>query len=94
MSVSNEALAYLRVLVWPTVLGVVLLSFRSTIRGLLRVRLTQIDAAGFSAHFEQVVESAEAVAGERPAPKDDGVRVDKVTTGPRAEPVIVTLGKT
>lgn len=58
MSVSEAVLSYLRVLVWPTLVGVIAFGFRSTIRSLLRVRLTQIDAAGFSVKFEDAAQDA------------------------------------
>jgi hypothetical protein len=59
MSVSDAVLSYLRVLIWPALICVLAFGFRSTLRSLLRVRLRQIDAAGFSAKFEEVAQEAE-----------------------------------
>jgi hypothetical protein len=59
MSVSEAVLSYLRVLIWPALICVLAFGFRSTLRSLLRVRLRQIDAAGFSAKFEEVAQDAE-----------------------------------
>jgi FtsZ-interacting cell division protein YlmF len=47
------------VLIWPALVCALAFGFRSTIRSLLRVRLTQIDAAGFSAKFEDAAHDAE-----------------------------------
>jgi hypothetical protein len=68
MSVSEVVLSYLRVLIWPALICVLAFGFRSTIRSLLRVRLRQIDAAGFSAKFEDVAQDAERLvqAGQSP----------------------------
>jgi hypothetical protein len=68
MSVSEAVLSYLRVLIWPALICVLAFGFRSTLRSLLRVRLRQIDAAGFSAKFEEVAQEAERVveAGQPP----------------------------
>jgi FtsZ-interacting cell division protein YlmF len=74
MSVSDAVLSYLRVLIWPALVCVLAFGFRSTIRSLLRVRLRQIDAAGFSAKFEEVAQDAERVAqaGRPQAPRRTG----------------------
>jgi hypothetical protein len=58
MSVSDAVLSYLRVLIWPALICVLAFGFRSTIRSLLRVRLRQIDAPGFSAKFDEVAQDA------------------------------------
>lgn len=65
---SATVLAYLRVLIWPAIVCVLAFGFRSTLRSLLRVRLTQLDAPGFSAKFEKVAEEAERVV--RPGPSE------------------------
>lgn len=62
MSVSDAVLSYLRVLIWPALICALAFGFRSTIRSLLRVRLRQIDAAGFSARFDEVAQEAERLA--------------------------------
>jgi hypothetical protein len=61
MSVSETVLSYLRVLAWPALVGILALAFRSTVRSLLQVRLTQIDAGGFSAKFSEIAQEAEQV---------------------------------
>jgi hypothetical protein len=65
MSVAETVLSYLRVLAWPALVGILAFAFRSTVRSLLRVRLTQIDAGGFSAKFSEIAQEAEQVAQAR-----------------------------
>jgi hypothetical protein len=67
MSVSEAVLSYLRVLIWPALICALAFGSRSTLRSLLRVRLRQIDAAGFSAKFEEVAQEAEQLV-EVPTP--------------------------
>jgi Cell division protein SepF len=60
---SGIVLPYLKVLIWPALVLVLVLSFRSAIRYLLRERLTRVDAAGVSATFERQAKEAVRVAG-------------------------------
>jgi hypothetical protein len=62
MSVANEVLSWLRVLAWPAVVCILVLAFRTTIRSVLRVRLTKVEAAGISASFESTVKDNERIA--------------------------------
>jgi len=66
MSSTEMVLSYLRVLIWPALVLALGVAYRSTIRNLLKVRLTQIDGAGFSAKFEKVAQDAERVVEEDP----------------------------
>jgi hypothetical protein len=67
--------AYIRVFIWPVIVCVLAFGFRSTLRSLLGVRLTQIDAPGFSAKFEQAAKDAErvvqAISSDAEVPKLD-----------------------
>jgi Cell division protein SepF len=78
---SVTVLDYLRVLVWPAVVIVLAFAFRAAIRSVLRVRLSQLDAAGISVKFEQAVEQAERLAQPRtyPRPAPPLTRTDPVT---------------
>jgi hypothetical protein len=63
MSTADLVLSYLHVLIWPALICVLAVTFRSTIRRLLQVRLAQLDAGGISVKFNAAVMDAEEVVG-------------------------------
>lgn len=60
MEIANLVLDYIRVLIWPLVLGGLLVGFRDVFRP-LAARMTQLAALGVTATFEAAVHQAEEV---------------------------------
>jgi hypothetical protein len=70
MPVANLVLQYVRTLIWPSVVIVAVLVFKSEVRGLF-ARLTSVAGAGISLGFEadarQALESAQSAVEQQPA---------------------------
>ncbi|WP_073846176.1 cell division protein SepF [Amycolatopsis sp. CB00013] len=76
MTVANLVLDYVKVLVWPVVIGCVLIGYRYPLQRLI-ARLTKVDAVGVSATFEAAAQQATAISGH-PSKGIDNVDLTKI----------------